>query len=178
MLEVGIVVAFIIITLLAALTAFIVDQVFFGFAPADPQCTALGRRQQALVAAVADTLFPPGGSITLSGQQAGLVRYFDQSYSELPRDKRVLLALLFVFTEYAPWIFGPKRGRFTRLGQADREAVMNAMATSSIYFRRICFLSLRGVLCMGYLANQDVARQIGAVSNNDPFTPSTFPRAA
>lgn len=164
-----VVVLFVILALLAAVSAFLIDQLFLGYRAADPACRALNRREQALVAAAADTLFPPGGCITLSGSQAGLVRYFDESYAELPKDKRVLLSLLFIFTEHAPWIFGPKRGRFTRLSPKDREAALNAMETSPLYFRRLCFASLRGVLCMGYLANAEVARQIGSTQNLDPF---------
>jgi hypothetical protein len=156
--------------LVTGLIAFVIDQTLLGYPPSEPGIRALNRREQALIAAVADTLFPEGGSISLSGSQAGLVHYFDASYVELPRNKRMLLSLLFVFTEYAPWIFGPERGRFSRLSPAARARAMNAMAESPIYFRRICFLSMRGILTMGYLANDQVARQIGAAPDLDPFT--------
>ena len=47
--------------------------------------------------------------------------------------------------------------------------VLREMATSSIYFRRIAFLSLRTMLTMGYLANPAVAAQMGMTSNLAPF---------
>ena len=155
--------------LVLALLTFIVREGFLGYAPRDLACRTIGRKQQAVIAACADTLFPAGGKITLSGTDAGLVLYFDRQFAELPRDKRMLLSLLIVFVEHAPWIFGPDRGRFTRLSREHREAAMLAMSESPIYFRRLCFLSLRTILCMGYLANKDVERQIGSGPNLDPF---------
>jgi hypothetical protein len=45
------------------------------------------------------------------------------------------------------------------------------MARSPIYFRRVAFLSLRTLLTMGYLANDEVLRTIGipcAPPSEDP----------
>ena len=121
----------------------------------------LSRREEAIVATAADVLFPAGGPIPVSGSEAGLVRYMDDSLARLPRQTRMLLRVLLVFIEVQAWVFGPRRRRFTRQSAAERVATLQSMATSRVYLRRIAFLSLRTLLSMGYLANGAVAARIG-----------------
>jgi hypothetical protein len=129
----------------------------------------LSRKEQAIVASLADAFFPPGGPIPLSGTDAGLVEYMDDYCKQLPVGQGRLVRLLFVFLEHAPWLFGPRRQRFSSLSLDDRIAVLERMRTSPIYFRRIAFLSMRTMLSMGYLAHPEVARRIGMTANNDPY---------
>lgn len=131
----------------------------------------LGRKEQAIVAACADALFPPGGPIPLSGTEAGLVEYMDGYLGGLPALPRLLGRLLFHSIEHGPWLFGPRRVRFTRLSHADRVAALRAMAESSMYFRRVSFLSMRAMMTMGYLAHPEVAKTMGVVQNLAPFEP-------
>ena len=138
--------------------------------PVLPAGAHLSRREQALVAAAADALFPPGGPIALSGTEAGLVPYTDAYVGRVPGASRALIGLLFVFLEHAPWVFGPTRRRFTRLTPAQRIAALARMSTSPIYFRRVAFLSLRTILSMGYLAHPVVARRIGMLAPEEADT--------
>jgi hypothetical protein len=127
----------------------------------------LSAKEQAIVAACADALFPAGGPIPLSGTEAGLVRYVEQYVVRAPAAMRPTIRLLFHFIEYSPWVFGPRRARFTRLSPADRVRTLALMANSRIYFRRVAFLSLRTMLSMGYLANEEVARSIGMTQTHE-----------
>jgi hypothetical protein len=86
-----------------------------------------------------------------------------------PGHMRVLIRLLLAFIEHGPWIFGPRRVRFTRLRPHERVAALEDMARSSIYFRRLSFLSIRTILSMGYLAHGPVAQRIGWVAHVAPF---------
>jgi hypothetical protein len=156
-------------SLLGVIAALLVRGVLLGYPPPALESSILSRKEQAVVAACADALFPAGGPIPLSGTEAGLVRYMDGYLRRMPAQSRALARLLWVFTEHGPWIFGPKRRRFTRLLPAERAAVLDDMRTSRIYFRRIAFLSLRTMLTMGYLANGDVATRMGMVSARNPF---------
>jgi hypothetical protein len=154
----------------AGIVALVLRALFLGYPP--PRLAAgstLTRKEQALVAAAADALFPPEGPIPLSGTEAGLVEYMDASLRRVPAGQRALLRLLFVFLEHGPWIFGPRRARFTQLTPDDRVVALTDMAGSAIYFRRIAFLSLRTMLSMGYLANDAVARKIGMTTHAAPF---------
>lgn len=157
---------------IAAVVALLVRGLFFGYPPASLVHSTLSAKEQAIVAACADALFPPGGPIPLSGTDAGLVPYMDHSIRRLPRAAAFLLRLLFVFIEHGPWIFGPRLARFTRLRPEERVRALRGMATSRIYFRRVAFLSIRTMLSMGYLANEAVARRIGITSGPKSVSPA------
>jgi hypothetical protein len=158
---------FVVITLLVA--ALLVRGLFLGYPPAALPSATLTRKEQAIAAACADALFPPGGPIPLSGTEAGLVGYLDGYLRGLPRVPRVLVRLLLHSIEHGPWLFGPRPARFTRLRPRERVAVLREMAQSSLYFRRISLLSMRTMLTMGYLAHPEVAQRMHIVPNATPF---------
>jgi hypothetical protein len=133
-----------------------------------PKGAVLTAKEQAIVAACADALFPHGGPIPLSGTEAGLVLYMDNNLRRLPTSTRALVRLLFVFIEHGPWILGLRR-RFTRQTQEQRIDTLATMAVSRLYFSRVAFLSMRTLLSMGYLANSAVAEQIGMTPRPSPF---------
>lgn len=129
----------------------------------------LTRKEQAIIRACADSFFPPGGPIPVSGTDAKLVDYMEGYVARTPDAQRVLVRLLFWFIEHGPWLFGPKRVRFSSLSEDERLEVLESMRTSPIYFRRIAFLSMRTMLTMGYLSNADVVRAMRMTPNADPF---------
>lgn len=128
----------------------------------------LSAKEQAIVAACAETLFPEHGVMPLGGTQAGVVEYLDRHIAQLPNDKRRLIRLLLAFVEHSPWFFGPAR-RFSALAPKRRQAFLFAMSQSRFYFRRLCFLSLRTLLCMAYLAHPEIAARVGSTANLTPF---------
>ena len=110
------------------------------------------KREQIVVAACADTMFPPNGPIAVSGTEAELVSYVDAYIRALPRMQRFLVHMLFLFIQLSPLVFGPRHSRFSRLSQHERLMVFRDMEVSSIYFRRIAFLSMRAIMTFGYFA--------------------------
>lgn len=149
-----------------------------GYPPARPGVT-LGAKQQAVIAACAETMFPSREFMPLTGAEAGVVSYLDRHVASLPGDKAFQIRLLFVFVEHSPWIFGLggrwPAPRFTRLTDARRLAFLQEMATSRIYFRRLCFLSLRALLCMAYVAHPAIAARVGSAPNLRPFALPVLP---
>lgn len=129
----------------------------------------LTEREAALVGAVADTFFPPGGPIPISGREAGLVSYFDGYLRRSHATQHVLIRLLLAFTELSPVVFGPRPTLFTRLRSEERLAVLDSMFRSRIYFRRVSFISLRALMTMAYLSNDEVTACMGVVADADPF---------
>ncbi len=164
--------------LLALAAATLLARALFGGYPPPrlPRGALLGRKEQAVVAAAADALFPPGGPIPVSGTDAGLVAYMDRHLAGLPAVPRLLGRLLFHSVEHAPWIFGPRRVRFTRLGQAERVAALREMAESPLYLRRVSFLSMRTMMTMGYLACPAVAASMRMAADLAPFERAPAPR--
>jgi hypothetical protein len=154
----------------AVLVTLLVRAIALGYPAATlPAGSALSRKEQAIAAACADALFPPGGPIPVSGTEAGLVAYMNTYIARLPPSPRTLARLLFHFVEHGPWIFGPRLARFTRLSAEERILALREMSESSIYFRRVAFISLRAMMTMGYLAHPAVAEAMHMVADPAPF---------
>jgi hypothetical protein len=154
-----------------AALALLARGVFLGYPATGVPTRNLSRKEQAILAAAADALFPSGGPIPLSGTDAGAIPYLDAYVGRVDRTQRALMRLLFQAIEHGPWLLGPRFARFTRLGAADRVVFLGKLAKSNLYLLRIVFLSLRVMLTMAYLANQDVARRMRIESNLAPFAP-------
>ena len=163
------------LVLVLVLALLMLRGLFLGYPPPIIETSVLGTKDQALVAAVADAMFPANGPIPLSGTEAGLVSYMHQHLAPLGQKQRALVKVLFWFLEHAPWIMGPRHARFTKLSQAERIRVLHTLATSRIYFCRIAFLSMRTMLTMGYLANAEVAKEVGMIASPSPFEPRRTP---
>lgn len=162
---------FIVPTLVLAALAWLARGVFLGYPAKDVPTRNLSRKEQAILAAAADALFPPGGPIPLSGTDAGAIPYLDAYVGRVDRTQRALMRLLFQAVEHGPWLLGPRFSRFTRLDAASRIVFLGKLAKSDLYFLRIIFLSLRVMLTMAYLANSDVARRMRIETNLAPFAP-------
>lgn len=141
---------------------------FFGYPPPRFAARALSKKELAIASACAETLFPERDPMPLTGLEAGVVEYLDAHVAGLPNDKRFQIRLLLAFIEHSPWIFGPS-SRFTALSPSLREIFLAEMATSRLYFRRLCFVSLRTLLCFAYFANEKIAARVGSAPNLQPF---------
>lgn len=130
----------------------------------------LHRRERIFITVFADTLFPQGGDIPLSGSQAELVRYTSVYLSKLPTKQRILCRLLFLFIQLSPYLFGPRRTRFTHLEPKERHQFLEEMSKSSLYFRRISFLSMRTILTFGYFAHPKVQKCLKDTEQNERAT--------
>jgi hypothetical protein len=131
--------------------------------------THLTGREAAIVGAAADAMFPRGGTIAESGNDAHVVQYLDVQFGMVSRKNRALMRLLFLFIELSPLLFGPRRVRFTRLSVSNQTLTLERAAASRLYFYRLTFLSLRTLLCLGYLANDSVNAQLDCIPNMRPF---------
>jgi hypothetical protein len=151
--------------------AWLARGVFLGYPAHSVPTRNLSRKERAILAAAADALFPPGGPIPLSGTDAGAIPYLDAYVGRVDRTQRALMRLLFQAVEHGPWILGPRFVRFTRLRAAERTLFLGKLAKSDLYFNRVIFLSLRVMLTMAYLANEDVARRMRIEINLAPFAP-------
>lgn len=144
------------------LACWAVARLLLGYGPGDRDLHQLSRHEQAFVRAAADTVFPSGGALALSGSEAGAVEHVDRFVASLPPRSRVLIRLLFFLLEHAT-LFFPAPGwtgirRFTALSPAQRVAVLDAWGRSPLVARRNVFQSLRAVVTMAYFANAAVLR--------------------
>jgi hypothetical protein len=138
-------------------------RLFGGYEPR-PRARHLSAREWALIEAVCDAMFPPGGAIPPSGREAGVPDYVDGYVAAVPPLTGRLMRMLFLLVEQATLIFpAPGSGgrrRFSDLTVEQRVASLESWRTSGFFPRRLVFTSLRAILCMGYLADPAVLRAL------------------
>jgi hypothetical protein len=126
---------------------------------------ALLRAEAAFISSVAEAMFPAGGAIPESGLEAEIPGYIDRLIAASQPRIRILMHLLIFLVEHATLIFpAPGRGgmrRFTALQAEQQVAVLDAWSNSSLFLRRLAFVSLRSMLTMGYFNHPSVARRLG-----------------
>ncbi len=125
----------------------------------------LSRREVATIRAASDAIYPPGGEIPPSGNEAGIVEYTDRYLAMLPGQQRTLMRMLFFLVEHATLFFpAPGPGgfrRFSSLSGEQRVAVLEGWRSSRLFPRRLAFTSLRAILTMGYFSDPAVVRPLG-----------------
>ncbi|MSP26287.1 MAG: hypothetical protein EXR75_14255 [Myxococcales bacterium] len=139
------------------------------YPPSTVAGSILSGREEALIRAIADAFFPAGGPIPISGTAAGIPAYFNGYLVRSATTQRFMIRLLIAYLELSPLVFGPRRARFTRLSFEERLVGLGESSTSRYYFRRVCFISMRALMTMGYLANSEVARHMRIELCADPF---------
>lgn len=163
-------VCWLLLGLLGLVAIAIVVRLRSGYGPPQLTDALMNHREQAIVAAFANAFFPPGGPIPMSGTEAGVTRYFDDYLKRSAPLQRLLIRLLLRYLELEPFVFGPRASRFSKLPHTEQLASLESTGTSSIYFRRVSFISLRALMTMAYLANEEVARAIRMTQSADPFS--------
>jgi len=148
-----------------ALAAWGLWRLLGGYAAGVGPGRVLSRRERAFVDAASEAMFPPGGAIPPSGHEARVTDYVDRYVERVPGGIRLLMRLLFLLVEQATLAFpAPGRGgrrRFSALSVEQRMAALEGWRTSRLFPRRLVFMSLRAILCMGYLADPAVLRHLG-----------------
>lgn len=131
--------------------------------------SVLSAKEQAILSACADALFPHGGPLPLSGTEAGVLPFFDAMLRQLPKQNRLLIRALLFLLEHGPWVIN-RRSRLTRQAPEVRVDTLRAWSESRHYLLRTAFIGIRALLTMAYLENHDVASRIGLLPNTDPFS--------
>jgi hypothetical protein len=139
-------------------------RVFTGYPGRAARTRCLAAREVAFLDAAAETIFPPGGAIEISGAAAGIPAYTDRWLAVSQPHTRRLMRMLFFLVEHATLFFpAPGRGgmrRFSSLAPEQRAAALDGWRTSRFFARRLVFTSLRAILTMGYVAHPSVLRHL------------------
>lgn len=150
--------------ILIAAFGYAVVRIFFGYGRPAERLEILAAREAGFLDAAAEATFPGGGAIPLAGRDAGLPRYIDRWLAALPRRQQLLIRALLFLMEHGPLVFSaPGRGglrRFSSLRLDQRESVLRSWAESSLFARRLVFISLRAILTMGYLGHPTAMRHL------------------
>ena len=115
----------------------------------------------AFVRAAGETLFPSGGEVPVSADDADVPGYMDRWFALLPKQQRGLLKLLYILLEQAPLASGFHIRRFSGLTAKKRSALLARWEKSRFYYKRMLVTSLRTVFSLAYLDHPDVHEALG-----------------
>jgi hypothetical protein len=160
---------------LAVAASYALSRIFLGYTRPASRPVWLSRRELAVVDAAAETLFPSGGAIPMSGREAQIPAFVDSYVAAVPRNLRALIRMLLFLVEHATVFFPASGGllgggmrRFSSLSPEQRVAALTGWEHSSLFTRRLVFTSLRAILTMGYLSSPGVLRALGLAPRQIP----------
>ena len=153
-----------VVVVLSVLAGLVLMRALAGYPQLPTRLSNLGRGEVAFLDAAAETMFPDGGAIPLSGREADITGYLDDYFARLPAHLRLQIRALFLLFEHATIVFsapGPSgRRRFSSLSGDQRAAVFEGWQSSRLFLRRLSFSALRAVLTMGYLGHPAAMRHL------------------
>ncbi len=129
----------------------------------EPACELiyLRKREYTIVAALADTIFPPGNDIGLSGTDARVPEYIDRWLEGQGEAKAGEFRMMMMLFEHGTAAFGLRVRRFTNLSTQARENYLRRWETTRLYSRRMLAMALKSALGIAYFAHPEVQKRIG-----------------
>lgn len=116
--------------------------------PAPPDLRALGAVEFATLSAAADRIV---AGVSFPGGPDAIARLFDQNLSIAPSWLRSLFIDAVRFLEFSPLVMALPPGRFSTRPAEGRDAILHAMANSSLMIRRQVFAAVKqAVLVTSY----------------------------
>jgi len=115
----------------------------------------LSADEVAFLEAMADALFPPGGTPPLAGADADLARFFDGCIQAWEPTQRKLIRLLLHALD--TWTWPAHQAPFSALGIEDRQAVIQGWIGHPLAEIRGAAVSVILFLGMGYTIHPDTA---------------------
>jgi len=125
----------------------------------------LERREYAIVAALADTLFPDNNALGFSGVEARVPEYIDRWLDGLHADKAREYRMMLLLFEHGTLAFGLRARRFTDLPHRARERYLRRWETTRVYSRRMLATALKTSLGTAYFAHPEVRARLGIRSS-------------
>lgn len=121
---------------------------------------AVRRQMEKTLGEVAQSMLPPGGAIPYSAEETGVVDYLMVRFSQLSSDKRDLVAGTLLMYEFVFPAFFRRGWRFSSLSAEQREAMMRDLEYTEVYVFRMLSTMIRVFVCMAYLADERVLREM------------------
>ena len=128
-----------------------------------PACDLLflQQREYTIIAALANTMFPPGNAIGLSGTDARVPEYIDRWLEGQGESKAGEFRMMLMVFEHGTAAFGLRARRFSDLPGPAQERYLRRWETTRLYSRRMLAFALKSALGIAYFAHPEVKRRIG-----------------
>ena len=129
----------------------------------EPSCELLflERRDFAILAALADTIFPYGNPLGRSGSAARVPEYVDRMLARMPKDKAEEFRAMMLLFEHGTLAFGLRVRRFTELPPAAAQRYLRRWEEAQVYSRRMLAAGLKTLLGIAYFAHPEVQKAMG-----------------
>ena len=121
--------------------------------PAGPVAEILSR--------LTETLVPEGGAIDDGTNTYQLDEAVWRYFHRLHPAGTMALRLILYGIEYGPYVFGPRRRRFSRLSPAERESYLHGWETSRIAARRQLLNGIKLAVTLHFYDSPQVCAAIG-----------------
>lgn len=125
------------------------------------QRTTPGGRVAEMLGRVTETFVPAAGGFEPGAPAPRLDTVVWQYFGSLHPFGTVGLTLMLYIIEYAPYILGPRRRRFSRLDAADRAVALEGWATSRLALRRQLLNGLKLAVTLHAYDAPDACAAIG-----------------
>ncbi|MDF1564747.1 MAG: hypothetical protein P1V51_17025 [Deltaproteobacteria bacterium] len=130
-----------------------------GWSPKLPPLTSAEAR---ILEALAETVFPPDAGLPISGSEAHVVAYFEEMLSFLPLREQIMIRAMLVGFEVQALVTRPRSlSTFSRLSPEERDKSLRFWNDNPLYFARLLFQALRGLLLWAYVDNAEVGQAMG-----------------
>jgi hypothetical protein len=127
---------------------------------AQPAAQPEGRVAE-LLRLLTNTMVPDGGAFAAGASTVQLDQTVWQYFGQLhPLGTTGLTVILYVI-EFGPYLFGPRRRRFSRLGAAEREQYLAGWETSRLGPRRQLLNGLKLAVMLHFYDRPEVAAAVG-----------------
>ncbi len=128
-----------------------------------PACALhyLAPGEYAILAALANALFPPGNPIGLAGTDARVPEYIDRMLAGMRADKAAEFKTMLLLFEHGTTAFGLRVKRFTDLDRHARERYLRRWERARVYSRRMLAAGLKTMLGIAYFAYPGVQERLG-----------------
>ena len=127
---------------------------------AHPMAQPQGRVAE-LLRLLTNTMVPEGGAFAAGAATVQLDQTVWQYFGRLhPLGTSGLTAILYVI-EFGPYLFGPRRRRFSRLDPAERETYLAGWETSHLSARRQLLNGLKLAVMLHFYDRPEVATAVG-----------------
>jgi hypothetical protein len=127
---------------------------------AQPAAEPQGRVAE-LLKLLTDAMVPAGGAFDAGAAARQLDQAVWRYFGQLHPLGRVGLTVILYVIEFAPYVFGPRRRRFSRLGAAEREAHLAGWETSRLGLRRQLLNGVKLSVMLHFYDSPEVCAAIG-----------------
>lgn len=127
---------------------------------AEPAAQPQGRVAE-LLRLFTSTMVPEGGAFSAGAESVQLDQEVWQYFGRLHRLGATGLTVILYIIEFGPYLFGPRRCRFSRLSAAERETYLAGWETAHFSARRQLLNGLKLAVMLHFYDRPDVAAAAG-----------------